>query len=325
MHTEMSLPKLKLILVSFMLVAVALLGYLGDVVAQPLPDKEETLSVESQFVEIKVPNQVDLSGGHLQGVQLFNGTLVVSGSSKQFGYIAIYQLLRGEFKFIGIKKLAPSPYNHAGGFQMSENWLAIGLEDPVSKRLSMVQLIDVSSYENLSKPPVYSLNRRGEAKRSTAGAVGLLERSDHFLLAVGSWDSRVIDFYKSNHTDPYADDFEFELWTSWDSREANRKEWSSKQYASYQNLQLTEDSTGVYITGFARSDKANVADVFQLKPGADPYTLILKVATYTVQCKGDITFRNGAGFTDFNDVPSIIVVGHKLTPKTNIQIAPIKK
>ncbi|MCB9186772.1 MAG: hypothetical protein H6601_08505 [Flavobacteriales bacterium] len=292
---------------------------------QPLPDGEETLAIEAQNLAITVPDKEAFEGGHLQGVQLFNGTLIVSGSSQEFGYLAIFQFIGGEFRFIATKKLAAAPFDHAGGFQVAENWLAVGVEDPTGKRSSIVQLIDVSSFGNLSKPPVYSLKRQGEYKRSTAGAVALLKRDGHFLLAVGSWDSAIIDFYTSNHTDPYAEDFKFEAWTSWDSREAKRKDWVNRDYNSYQSLQLTEDSTGVYLTGFAKRGNSNLADVFKLRTDADPYTLIQKVSTYSVQCKGDVTFRNGAGLSTFLDQPSIVAVGHKLTPTTNIQIFPVKR
>jgi hypothetical protein len=226
---------------------------------------------------------------------------------------------------LGVKKLAKAPFDHAGGFQVADNWLAVGIEDPVGKRESIIQLIDISSFKTISAPPVYTLKRKGEFKRSTAGAVALIRRNGHFLLAVGSWDCTVIDFYTSNHTDPYAEDFAFELWTSWDSREAKRNDWTDKGYNSYQSLQLTEDSTGVYLTGFARNGNANEADVFLLRTESDPYTLLQKVATYGVQCRGDVTFRNGAGLSDHNRVPSIIAVGHQLTPKTNIQVFPISK
>ena len=301
------------------------IGCLGSSFAQPLPDGEETLAVEAQSLAIPVVEQPDLYGGHLQGVQIYNGTLIVSGSSKQFGYLGVFQLLGGEFKFLGIKKLAADPLNHAGGFQIADNWLAVGVEDPIGKRSSVIQLIDVSSFEKLSGPPVYTLQRKGEFKRSTAGAVALLKRKDHFILAVGSWDSSVIDFYISNGLDPYADNFKFDPWTSWDSREAKRKDWIDREYNSYQSLQLSEDSTGIYLTGFARKSGANLADVFQLDTDSDPYNLMKKVATYSVQCRGDVTFRNGAGLTLFHELPSIVAVGHELTPTTDIQIFPIKK
>ncbi len=293
--------------------------------AQPLPTGEETTAAEAKSFSIAVPSQESLNAGHLQGVQLSNGTLMVSGSSKDFGYLAIFQLIGGDFRFLGIKKLAAAPYNHAGGFQVAANWLAVGVEDPVGKRSSKIQLIDISSFEKLSGPPVYTLQRKGEYKRSTAGAVALLKRDGHFLLAVGSWDSTVIDFYTSNHTDPYAEGFKFEPWTSWDSREAKRNDWTDRDYNDYQSLQLTEDSLGVYITGFARNKGKNIADVFKLKTDADPYTLVQKVGTYSVQCRGDVTFRNSGGFTNYNGTPSVIAVGHDLSPKTNIQVFPIKE
>ncbi|MGB0918521.1 MAG: hypothetical protein ACPGU4_13090 [Flavobacteriales bacterium] len=294
-------------------------------IAQPLKDGEETLSVEAQSFELVVPEQEGLSGGHLQGVQLHNGTLIVSGSSKSFGYLAFFQLLKGDFKFLGLKKLAQKPLNHAGGFQVADNWLAVGVEDPKGKRESVIQIIDISTFENISAPPVYSLARKGEWKFSTAGAVALLKRKDHFLLAVGSWDSTTIDFYRSNHLNPKAEDFEFERWTTWDSREAIRKSWISKSYGSYQNLQLTQDETGVYLSGFHRTKNgSNQVDVFKLNPGADPYTLIDKVGVYSVQCNNDVTFRNGGGFSTFFGLPSILAVGHNLVPKTRVQIFPIK-
>ncbi len=292
--------------------------------SQPVPNSEETLAIQAQSFELDVPKQADIKGGHLQGVQLHNGTLIVSGSSKAYGYLAFFQLIGGEFKFLGLKKLAQDPLNHAGGFQLADNWLAVGVEDPVGKRESVIQIIDVSSFKNISAPPVYTLRRKGEWKYSTAGAVALLKRDNHLLLAVGSWDCTTIDFYRSNGTDPNAAEFQFAKWTTWDSREAIRKNWVNKSYGSYQNLQLTEDSTGVYISGFYRSrNGANKIDVFRLLIDKDPYNLMKKAATYSVQCTSDVTFRNGGGFTQFFDVPSIIAVGHNLQPKTKVQIFPI--
>lgn len=292
--------------------------------AQPLIDGKETLAVQSESFEVTVPNQEGLNGGHLQGIQHRNGMLVVSGSSKEFGYLVLFQKMGKGFQFIGLKKLAKSPFNHAGGFQLAANWLAVGIEDPAGKRESMIQLIDISSFEKFSGPPVYVLKRKGEPKISTAGAVALIERANHFLLAVGSWDCTTIDFYVSNGKDPNKEGFDFSLWTSWDSREAVRKKWTDKDFGSYQNLQLTEDSSGLYVTGFCRSKSlADRADVFRLDVDSDKYHLMQKVASYSVQCTGDVTFRNGSGFTVYNGQPSIIAVGRDLSPKLSFQIFPI--
>ncbi|MFT5920346.1 MAG: hypothetical protein ACI9FU_002164 [Granulosicoccus sp.] len=292
--------------------------------AQPLPNAKETLAIQAASFKISVNPNNEIIGGHLQGIQLHNETLIVSGSSKDFGYLGLFQKLGEGFRFIGLKKLATDPFNHAGGFQIAENWLAVGLEDPVGRRNSIVQLIDVSSFEKLQAAPVYTLRRKGQYQFSTAGAIALLKRKDHFLLAVGTWDCKTIDFYVSNNLNPYSNDFEFEKWTTWDSREAVRRKWIDKKYGSYQNLQLTQDSTGVYITGFcSASNGSNRADVFQMNYDADPYTLIQKVASYTVQCSGDVTFRNGSGFATYDGKPSIIAVGHDLSPEMQFQMFPI--
>jgi hypothetical protein len=340
-----------------MLLCIGMFGVL-EICAQPLPNSKETLAIESHGFELAVPEQVDLKGGHLQGIQLLNGTLVVSGSSEKFAYLGLFEMLEGAFRFVGIKKLAEDPLSHAGGFQIADNWLAVGIEDPQRKRRSIVQLIDVSSFKTISAPPAHTLRRKGEYKLSTAGAVALVLRKDHFLLAVGTWDCTTIDFYKSNHLNPYGEDFRLQRWTSWDSRQAVRKNWSSKTYGSYQNLQLTEDSTGLYITGFCRSTNGlDRADVYRLNTGSieacianerrasngspdlrptnanqpriqyaninNPYELLQKVASYSVQCSGEVTFRNGAGFASYKNEPSIIAVGHDLYPRIQLQIFPI--
>lgn len=300
--------------------------FVFSVDAQPLPNAKETLSVQSIFFRTKVQSQPNLRGGHLQGIQLYHETLIVSGSSKEFGYLAFFQKLSNDFRFVGLKKLATDPLNHAGGFQVDGNWLAVGVEDPVGKRNSIIQLFDVSNFENLQKAPIYTLRRKGEYEYSTAGAVALLKREDHFLLAVGTWDSRTIDFYISNNTDPYSKGFAFTKWTTWDSRTAIRRKWVDKKYASYQSLQLTQDSTGVYITGFCRTfNGTDRADVFRMHTDADPYTMMQKVASYQVQCAGPVTFRNGAGFAIYDGKRSIIAVGHGLSPEMEFQMFPIKE
>lgn len=298
---------------------------MADSRAQVLPNSDEMLFKESQVFEISVAKQKIIVGGHLQGIQLHGNNLFISGSSNRVAYLAVFKKEDDNFRFLGIKKLAEAPLNHAGGFQIADNWLAVGIEDPKKKKRSIVQFIDVSNAKTISAPPVYSLERKGEFKLSTAGAVALLKRADHFLLAVGSWDCTTIDLYTSNFLDPYKEYFEFELWTSWDSREAIRKNWTEKSYCNYQNLQLTEDSTGVYITGFCRArNGADQADVYRVNTDSDPYELLQKVASYTVQTKGEVTFRNGAGFCNYNGNPSIISLGRNLSPNTQIQIFLIK-
>jgi hypothetical protein len=290
-----------------------------QVSAQSLPDTDNWQPRSVTIATAQVPEQPDLKGGHLQGVQQQDGKVYISGSSERIAYLAILSQNEKGMQFLGIKRLGEKPLSHAGGFQLAGNWLAIGIEDPVGRNESQVLLIDVSTSKTLNAPPVHVLNRRGQAGRSTAGAVALLRRKDHFLLAVGSWNSTVIDFYTSKGLDPYAPDFEFTKWTSWDSREAQRRSWSDRDFGSYQSIQLTEDSTGIRLIGLCRDGKTDRADVFLLHPQADPYTLVQKVGAAQFTCQDGLSFRYGAGLTWVDGRPRILVVNYDLSPTVQVQ------
>ena len=60
-----------------------------------------------------------------------------------------------------------------------------------------------------------------------------------------------------------------------------------------------------------------------LLPSVFYIKMIQKIASYTVQCSGNVTFRNGAGFANYNGKPSVIAVGHGLSPETQFQVFPI--
>src|SRR5690606_25973826 len=151
---------------------------------QALPDIGGWSPVLRTALTMDVPEQNDLYGGHLQGVQLYEGKLYISGSSDQFAYLTVFAEQEEGFRFIGVKKLGEKPFHHAGGFQLAGQWLAIGIENPRTRTESMVQLFDVSSSKTFTAP-VLVLHRKGQQGRSTGGAVALLRRKDHFLLAVG--------------------------------------------------------------------------------------------------------------------------------------------
>jgi len=290
-----------------------------QVCSQPIPSVDLWQPRSLTVVTAQVPGQPEFKGGHLQGVQQRDGKVYVSGSSQQFAYLSIFAQREEGMQFLAIKKLGEKPLNHAGGFQLADNWLAIGVENPVSRTESQVQLIDVSTSKTLSAPPVFVLQRKGQAGRSTAGAVALLRRKDHFLLAVGSWNSTVIDFYTSNGLDPYATDFDFTKWTSWDSREAPRKHWSDRDHGSYQSIQLTEDSSGLILIGLCRDGRTDRADVFLLKPDADPYTMLAKIDAVEFPCEDGLSFRYGAGLTWENGKPRVLVVSYDLFPEMKMQ------
>jgi len=71
------------------------LSVVAEIWAQPLPifpneNAAKTILSESVTHEITVEQQRQLSGGHLQGIQLQGDKLFVSGSSDQLAYLVIF-------------------------------------------------------------------------------------------------------------------------------------------------------------------------------------------------------------------------------------------
>lgn len=274
----------------------------------------------SEEIAAEVPD-----GGHLQGIQAVGNRVFISGSSHSTGYLAIFKGEGVKLGFLGIKILSEKPFTHAGGMQVSNNWLAVGCEDPLGKKKSMVVLQDVTNSRSLAGTPSYALNREGNKNLATAGAVGLLKRDKHFLLAVASWDSRTIDFYTSNHLYPTKSDFEFTYWTTWDSDLADRKEWVDKRFIAYQNIQLFEDGTGIYLVGTGTdTKKRHVADVFELKTDTKKFGMLTKLRNREFRVKGSASFRNGAGLVQDGEKLSLWTVGKHLKPKTFVAVFPAK-
>jgi hypothetical protein len=235
-------------------------------------------------------------GGHLQGIQVSGNKIFISGSSNEYGYVSIFKGNQTSLEFIGIKQLSEKPYTHAGGIQISNQWLAVGCEDSEGKETSLVVLQDVSNGSAIAGKPTYVLKREGKKKLATAGAVALLKRKDHFLLAVASWDAATIDFYSSNHTYPSKEDFEFKQWTTWDRETSRHKGWIDKKSPAYQNIQLFEDSCGIFIVGMGMNNKGqHVADVYSVEAEKDKYDMLTKVRSRTFKLPGSASFRNGSG------------------------------
>lgn len=78
------------------------------------------------------------------------------------------------------------PYRHAGGIQVSEPYLIVGIEDNIIKTTSKVGLYNYQNNSLAKAQPGITINREGEAKRFTAGATGLLAMEEGFLAVVAS-------------------------------------------------------------------------------------------------------------------------------------------
>lgn len=249
------------------------------------------------------PGDFDVpGGGHLQGIQqaAIDGRpfAVVSGSASAESYLALIALEGSAARVMAIRPLLPRPFNHAGGFQVCGDYLAIGIEDDNTKMTSRVWILPLTELAQSTKPkPIVEIERHGEYKRATAGAVAMAKVRGRYLLCVGTWDSATVDIYLSNGRvldDPAC---RFEFRETWDVTRADRSNWSDSDYASYQNLNLIVDTNDcVFLVGFAHTGGKDVADVFELRmEAAVPVEKRLE-KLHRCELNGqDTSFRHGSG------------------------------
>lgn len=241
-------------------------------------------------------------GGHIQGIQLYTADssryVVISGSSSELSYY----LLSGEgvetklgYRYSPeVRKLFDSPYRHAGGCQLSGCYLAVGIEDNYKRDKAQVALVDL---RNGSVKTV--LQRRGEYERSTAGAVGFTASKDgQYCLAVGDWDSRHIDFYKSSNAD-----FQFDSVATYVAPLHN--------WPAFQSINLITDSAGnLFLVGFSLSNGNNRADLFSIDMHKGMQLHLINTRYF--KCSKGAGFRYGAGIVLMDNKLSIISSARRL-------------
>ena len=230
---------------------------------------------------IKIP-----AGGHLQGIQCLDEShIVITASSASYSYYLTAQLdsAAGKGQINSLYKIADSPYRHAGGCQMSGNKLVVGIEDNHAKDKSKIVmvLLDDSAKQNES---YIIAHRRGSVKRSTAGAVGFVKTyTDQYLVAVGDWDSRNIDFYFSRkNNDTLVDSV-----TTF--RAPDKAKW-----CSYQAINLLMGSDKIFLIGFGLDGANNRADLFEVI-GQTEATYLRLISTRNFKCKAGASFRYASG------------------------------
>lgn len=158
---------------------------------------ERDLSFTDQFQNLdSIPEsivytneeKVNNEGGHLQGVQLYSWRgqdyVVVTGSSSTYSYYGMI-IINEKPHVVSVIKILEKPLKHAGGFQIFEDYLAVGIEDNEERTRSKVFLFNLGNPETPLKNPIAVINREGAYERATAGAVGLTRVEDTFLMVVG--------------------------------------------------------------------------------------------------------------------------------------------
>jgi hypothetical protein len=248
-----------------------------------VPRAFEAVSTEPEnfFLENKI--NVPTDGGHLQGVQVIekNGSekLLISGSSLTQAYI-----LRADLATQKSDRLIPlmsEPFRHAGGFQVSGDYIAVGIEDNFDKTSSKVCLYNYHDTNLHQAQPNLIIDRKGKAKRKTAGAVGLLAMDNKYLMVVGNWDSRNWDFYR---IDP----------------EKNQQKLAGSfaapdHWAAYQSINLIADEEAIYAMGFYQQELVGHADLILVSKQGSLELIMEKVHTRTFNCINGVDFTAATG------------------------------
>jgi len=258
------------------------------------------------FVNDKKVNNI---GGHLQGVQLIQNDktkyAVLSGSSDSEAYFSIVKL-GDRNEVISVNHLMEKPFKHAGGFQIFQNYLAVGIEDNSKKDKSKVCIYDISDPENPSLKPIAIINREGKPKRSTAGCVGITKYKNKILITVGDWDTKNIDFYSCSINK--VEKGRFEKIQSINTGNLLKEGWIDNNWHSYQNINLINFNNELYLVGLGQNNKQeNIADLFSLKEDNPNNFKLVKLASKTFNCENEVSFKAGAGVV-LNDTGEMRII-----------------
>lgn len=248
-------------------------------------------------IEFQNSKKINNTGGHLQGIQLITSNetnyALLSGSSDSYAYLSVVKL-GDENEVILVNQLDQKPFKHAGGFQVYENYLAIGIEDNENRDKSEVCIYDISNPENLSANPVAVIERKGEPLLSTAGCVGITKYNDKALLAVGDWDTKNIDFYSCDFYE--IGEIEFKKIQSINIEKMSRQDWIDKNWHSYQNINLINFNNDLYLVGLGQNgNQKDIADLYRLKECNSTNSNLIKLASKTFNTENQVSFKAGAG------------------------------
>lgn len=267
-------------------------------------NKINTQSKKIKFSKqgVKIPKK----GGHYQGVQVTQNKAgkryaFISGSSAKVSYyftVALAVTFDEINKVIAYKELQPKPMNHAGGFQIIQDKLFVGIEDDNARMISNISVYDIGDPTNTNNRPILNIERKGLYQKATAGAVAITDYEDKHLLFVGTWDNATIDIYWSNGKALTDSKCTFKQQFSWIAEEANRTKWVTPTYGSYQNMNFIKQQDGkLFLIAFCETaDGKNIADLFEVTPssGVPINEWLVKKASKTFNCQ-KTSFRSGSG------------------------------
>ncbi len=265
--------------------------------------------------------EINNTDGHLQGIQGFENDrgqyVLMTGSSDSYSYCTVVKT-GNENKVVSLNKLMAKPFKHAGGFQIFQNYMAVGIEDNLVKDKSIVCIYDISKTENPLGNPMSVIKRNGEPFRSTAGCVGITKFKDKALIIVGDWDSKHLDFYSADFKE--IDNTEFKKIGSIDTENISKNGWIDNFWHSYQNINLFNIDEKLYLIGLGQTGNSeNVADLFTITEESNHF-LLKKVAFKTFNCTNECSFKAGAGIEYTNGNLKIYSCGYNIRNISTLNI-----
>ncbi len=273
-------------------------------------------NIETTPEIISFTNEFDVnnSDGHLQGIQEFENEqgkyIFMSGSSDSYAYCSVIQL-GTKNKVISINKLMEKPFKHAGGFQIFQNFMAVGIEDNSAKDKSKVCIYDISEPEVPLAKALTVIERNGAPLRNTAGCVGLTNFKNKLLIVVGDWDSKHLDFYSVDYLK--TNNSEFRKITSIDTESISKKDWINNEWHSYQNINLFNIDEKLYLVGLGQTKNSeNIADLFTITQESTGIFSLKKVAVKTFDCTKNCSFKAGAGLEYVNGKFTVLSCGYNM-------------
>ena len=266
-------------------------------------DAIQTVAAVSRFARAST----SLTGGHLQGVgRVDPHTLAISTSGDHRATVMFVRWEdrtgTGDGEIITTVAVGQHPLDHAGGLQIADDVLAVGVEDNGAKDRSRIVLLDVADPASTTSLDHLAFDRPADGqtrtvKRWTAGAVGLTKTGTGHLLVVGSWDSADLDFYRSTGDDLRSTACRFRHVATWSSDRADRSSWVDDTWASYQSLNLvTSDDGRQFVIGGNRNARGeDWIDLYEIELALPAARRLTKVAKKHLTCREGASFRWSGG------------------------------
>ena len=282
---------------------------------QSIPERFQQLDREPQVIVCRNDLEINNRGGHLQGVQIIRkGEVeyaILSGSSSSYAYYAVVKL-GADRRVRSVNRLMYKPFKHAGGIQVCQELLVVGIEDNAARDKSKVCIYRITDPENPSVKPLAVTERNGDPLRSTAGCCGIARMGDKYLLVVGDWDTKHLDFYLGDVPVPGQDHDALDRVYTIDTETADRSGWIDTDWHAYQNINLLRDEDGkLYLIGFTRDARnINLADLYLIEQSDLEQFRLIKLLTKSFSCREGADFRSGAGiFRQKDGVLKVISCG----------------